>query len=575
VTSPSDAAAIYVRRSHKDGDGREHPSRSLAQQEKEARTYAERLGLEVVQVFREREGTGASRRSGKARPEWRRALEDLALGETFQTLVVWELSRADRRGWASLEGHVEVLAEKGRRLLGVDGTDLTDPTQRLANVIRAEMARAESEQIGERVARAKRDDRELGRWLGGRPPFGLTTDADRRLCPDPATAPAARAIVDAVLAGSSLWSIAKTLNGASLAPVPGVPVGLSSVRGGRWTVGTLSAWLRSPSLAGLATERARQSFRDGGRWAAVGSVLRDDEGRPLTVGTGLVSEDEHDRLVRELTSRTVETGRLTRVARTPTRTVAGRGREAAHLLGAGLGACICGASLQVYGVTRDRPLGFLRCSAYGLSATCPAGKPGQGPRATIERHVLARVWAALVFAKASNMPLYHSVLSAYTASLFEAETEELRAARADVDAARAAQERVDDAFADGVLDREGYARQRERLAARVAAAERRVGELAPGAVPAFDPEEPWSVLRSWAEDPRASTIDRRRLVALVVDRVTLLPAPYRGARFDPETRVQIDYRDPGEPGPSSVFREAPGLFAHRPGAGGRQQGSAT
>lgn len=561
---PSHAAAVYVRRSHKDVEGSSRNGRSLAEQEAEARAYADRLGLEVVEIYREREGTGASRRSGKARPEWLRALAALEGGSSFETLIVWELSRADRRGWASLDGLVERLAEKGRRLLGVDGTDLTDPSQRLANVIRAEIAREEAEKTGERVSRAKRAARARGTWLGGRPPFGLTTDEEGRLCPDPSTAPVARAIVDAVLGGASLWQVAKTLNGDASDPLPGIPH-TPSVRGGRWTVGTLSSWLRSPSLAGLATARAREEFSKGGRWAAVGTVLRDEEGRVLPLGTGLVSEDEHERIVRTLADRTAETGRRAAVSQAPTRSILGRGREAAHLLGAGLGRCVCGASLAIYGVTARNPLGSLRCSAYALTGGCPQGKPGQGPREVVERFVLGQVWAALVFAKAADLPLWHTVLGAWRSAVAAAETEESREARADVDAARAAVERVDDAFADGVLDSAGYARQRERLTQRLYAAEARLAAAAPSSEPAFDPEEPWGVLAAWAEDPKTDVADRRRLVALAVESVTLLPASGRGVRFDPDTRIQIDWREPGESGPASVFsgiqrRAAAGSF---------------
>jgi hypothetical protein len=199
----------------------------------------------------------------------------------------------------------------------------------------------------------------------------------------------------------------------------------------------------------------------------------------------------------------------------------------------------------------------LRCSAYGLSGGCPAGKPAQGPRAAVERYVLAQVWAALVFAHGADLPLWRSVLDAWKASRAEAETEDAREAREAVEAARAALERVEDAYADGLLDASALARQRERLTARLAAAENVAAQFAPASVPAFDPAEPWAVIRRWAEDPRTETEDRRRLVALAVDSVTLLPASGRGVRFNAEARVQIEWRDPGESGPASVFRIRP------------------
>ena len=96
------SAAIYVRRSHKDAEGSHRNGRSMTEQEKECRDLAFREGLTVVEVFREREGTGASTRSRKARPAWEAALAALREGEEFRTLIVWALDRADRRGSAAV-----------------------------------------------------------------------------------------------------------------------------------------------------------------------------------------------------------------------------------------------------------------------------------------------------------------------------------------------------------------------------------------------------------------------------------------------------------------------------------------
>lgn len=54
--------------------------------------------------FKEREGTGASRRSGKRRPQWDRALAGLDAGETFRTLLYGNSPVRTGEGWAALDG---------------------------------------------------------------------------------------------------------------------------------------------------------------------------------------------------------------------------------------------------------------------------------------------------------------------------------------------------------------------------------------------------------------------------------------------------------------------------------------
>src|SRR5690606_2052135 len=177
----SSAAALYLRRSSRKDLGE---NRSLREQEAECRALADRLGLEVVDVYEEREGTGASARSRKRRPEWERALAALDDGARFQTLIVWALDRADRRGADVLAGLLAKHAATGRRILGVDGTDTSDERQRLATIIRGEIAREEAESIAKRVARTKRTRRADG-LLPARRAAQRQADAARDLRPVP------------------------------------------------------------------------------------------------------------------------------------------------------------------------------------------------------------------------------------------------------------------------------------------------------------------------------------------------------------------------------------------------------
>ena len=93
-------AAIYVRRSAVDTENKQSDafSRSLQAQERECRAFAERQGLSVVEVYRDKTGTSASHLTTNRRPEMERAMSEI--GGRFKTLIVWAFDRATRKGIA-------------------------------------------------------------------------------------------------------------------------------------------------------------------------------------------------------------------------------------------------------------------------------------------------------------------------------------------------------------------------------------------------------------------------------------------------------------------------------------------
>ncbi len=136
--TPQNTAAIYVRRSAVDSANTEADafSRSLAAQERECLTWAERQGLTVTEVYRDKTGTSASHFKTNRRPEMERALADIGVG--YHTLIVWALDRATRKGMAEIGSMVETIEKAGGRMVSVtDGVDTDDPTARLIMAILA------------------------------------------------------------------------------------------------------------------------------------------------------------------------------------------------------------------------------------------------------------------------------------------------------------------------------------------------------------------------------------------------------------------------------------------------------
>jgi DNA invertase Pin-like site-specific DNA recombinase len=508
AASPDSCAAIYVRRSSRADLGK---NQSLTEQEADCRALAERLGLDVVDVYSEREGTGASRRSGKARPQWAAALDDLDAGERFHTLIVWSLDRADRRGADTLAALLTKHAASGRRILGVDGTDTSDERQRLVTIIRGEIAREEAENIAKRVKRTKDARRSGGSWLGGKPPFGLQI-LDGRLAPDPTTAPLARRIAEAALAGESLWGIARTLNDE----------GVASPTGREWRVNAISQLLRSPGFAGLQSTRRRTAS---GGWAAVADVYLDpDTHRPVSVGEGIITPTERALILAELTSRTTEYSHgVTRGRKTHT-----------TVTGPLLRCASCGARAASSGGGKA---GSYRCAAMAGGLKCEA--PFSAPRDGVDDYVAGRFLTYLATLEPDD-PRLTRVAERWTAHVDPASVADRATAQAAIDAVDADLARARRLAVSGVLTEEEAAEElgrlrklRARAAEALAALPSPVLDVSP-LLDLANSQDAWNAL---PDD------ERRALLPLAIREVRVNRAPGRGYRFDPASRVVIDWQD--------------------------------
>ncbi len=235
------------------------------------------------------------------------------------------------------------------------------------NVIRrcmdlAYAAEQEARAISARLTGAHEALRATGRYGGGLVPFGYRKIPHPNgigwcLAPDPETATLVRSIVEDVHAGRSLVAIARGLSDQGV-PVPrdrhaqlqGRPMG--GRRHGRdferfrWTSGTLSKVLRSPSLVGHRTHQGR--------------TVRDSSGAPVLIGQPLLSEKDFDALQDALDARSNGT-------RCP------RSRTTSLLTG--IAYCAgCGGRMY-FAVRKGYPHGDYVCRATARGDVCstPAG----------------------------------------------------------------------------------------------------------------------------------------------------------------------------------------------------------
>lgn len=519
-TDPARCCALYLRRSHKDAEGSARNGRSLAEQETELRALAARLGLLVVEFYVEREGTGASRYSLKARPVWMRAIDDLRVGDRFRTVLVWALDRADRRGAVEVGKLLDEHADGSRRIVGADGTDTGDPRRRLELIIRAELAREEVDNLSRRVGRAKKYRRAEGAWLGGSAPFGLRI-VDGKLAHDPATYPVARRIADELLAGSTLWAVARLLNDE------GVP----SPRGKTWGVGSLSAMVRSPGWAGLQSIRERTPS---GRWRHTADVFRDERGQTVSVGKGVITPGERARILRALEERSATVVRESGFAR--------RGdRRSAALLGELMRCPTCGARTAQSGAAGKK---VYRCGTYGNGRACPGFT---APTADVDDSVSLAFLARLAALEPGD-PLLEAVADAWVARVAPEDIAAREAAQDALDAARADLARIRRLVASGVFTEEDAAEVMPEARAKIAAAEQALAAIP---LPDADISPLLDMTQSMPAFFALPEGERRALLALAIARVEATPAGRRGVRFRPEERLVITWADgstsPGAP----------------------------
>lgn len=529
--APTRQAAIYVRRSHKDAEGSERNGRSLSEQEAECRELAVRTGLDVVRIYSEREGTGASARSRKRRPMWEAALADLHEGTEYRTLIVWALDRADRRGAVEIGALLNEHANGTRRILGVDGTDTGDKEKRLMTILRAEMAREESERTATRVERTKRAQRAEGRWLGGIPPFGLRA-VEGRLIHDQETFPVARRIAEEAMAGRTLWEIVNGLNDDGV-PTPtevrrlrssGVDAGATgpseAPRSKGWGVGTLSQLLRSPGFAGLQSIRARDSA---GNWKAVADVYTDRTGRPVSVGHGVITPEERRQILALLGDRT----------RTSHRAKAGR-RPANSLMSDVITCAACGRRAAASGAS-DGYRSY-RCGMRASGRLCEGfTAPMEAVDDVVTSMVLKRVGA-----HEPGEELLGQIALRWTRISFPEQYADVDAARERLSDLEEQLGRVQNLAVSGVFTADEAARRVQDL--RVAINEERatMSRLAPAVADLTPLLDLYQSRPAWEALPLPR---RREILRLAVERVEVTRSAGRGKKFLPSERLRVHWTD--------------------------------
>lgn len=205
----------------------------------------------------------------------------------WDILCAWKLDRLARRA-VPLHKLFGLCQDEGKTLVCVsDNIDLSHWVGRLIASVIAGVAEGELEAIKERTRGSYKKLRETGRWPGGRPTYGYRPVQRPEgygwtLAFDDDAAPVLRGIIDRVLSGERVETIARSLTVPNPADHYRIKTGREP-KGTPWYGSTIRALLKSKTLLGHSTDDA-------------GVTLRDSEGHPVLKAPALVTRQEYDQL---------------------------------------------------------------------------------------------------------------------------------------------------------------------------------------------------------------------------------------------------------------------------------------
>jgi DNA invertase Pin-like site-specific DNA recombinase len=386
------------------------------------------------------------------------------------------VSRLDRI--ARNVADVSTLLDEGIAIVSVaEAFDTASASGRAMAQVAQVFAELEARTIGLRVASSRKHLPTVGRWPGGRLPYGFTTASDgkagRTLVHDPHEAPVVRRAVEEVLAGVGVHEVTRRLNAD----------GIRNRTGHEWDTSTLTRILRHGTIRGHARLH--------------GDVVRDERGLPAEVWPPLVSREE----AREL-------DRLLKPGASPVRYA-----ERPDALLAGVALCSgCGRLLvpRFFGRPAGPPAPLYACQTRNRGGECPTPQ-------TVTAAPAEEVAERRFLASYGRAPVMESVID-------DIEPEGL----ADV---LAAKEETQAAFGRPGADYMA-------LAARMATLDAELTRLSRGTNTATRSRATGETIRELWE--RSTTAERRAIMRGAEAYVVVRPAKARG-HFDADRIDLLDY----------------------------------
>ncbi|MFD4560179.1 recombinase family protein [Streptomyces sp. NPDC058469] len=567
-------AGVYGRQSER----RQNKSEaSTATQHAAGITEAKRRGAVQIELY---EDLGISAFTGVERPDFERLLSDCRAGK-INLLIVYYISRLSRMDPLDAIPIVTELLN-----LGVTIVSVTEGTFRKGNLMdlihmfmRLDAAHNDSKNKSDAVLDAKKRARELGGYLGGKPPYGF------KLVPESRTVIGEdgkeRIIVIQLLEHEisetavirAIWATIKLHKNLPYTPGPGkhhpgsktgicvqMSVDRVPTRGqtvgkenadSEWDPKTLDRILKDPRIAGYAVDIIYKAGKDGRKTSTIDEyrIKRDPETmEPIMMWEPIIPPAEWHELQEWLKSR----GR-------------GRGlsRGKALLTSQGILFCECGKPKKSHSHEKAYK------NAYRCSRTRGQRKPEHHEGdCTISQQALDDYVARRIFAivqTAERDPFTADVIAEATRRFGKlSESPEKAGERSGLvadrnDAERALETLYDDRKAGGYsgdVGRRRFLREEKSLNGQVEAAKERIKELEAAETPALpigqwlpkDPKaDPIGKGSWWA---KASVAERQEFVTLFIKKITVFKSESKQRNqwtgSDVAKRVELEFVQPAK-----------------------------
>lgn len=216
-----------------------------------------------------------------------------------------------------------------------DNIDLTSASGKFFATILAAFAEMEAATIRERVLKGNEKARELGRFMGGVPPYGYravphASGEGRALAIDAAEAEVVRELAQAILGGTTIYRATRDLNER----------GVLSKTGKAWSIQAVRQVLTSPRIVGRRTHK--------------GETVTGPDGLPAHFEEPVLSLDTWHRL---------------RTVLAPTPRASRRSPNPARLLSGLVSCSVCGGRMNP-GPTGGDGRSSYRCSTASRGGSC-------------------------------------------------------------------------------------------------------------------------------------------------------------------------------------------------------------
>ena len=208
---------IYARYSA----GPRQTDQSIEGQIADCKAYAEREGIEIVEIYADRHVSG---KNITGRSEFQRMLYD-AGRKKFDCVLVWKIDRFGRNRF-DMAVSQQALNVAGVRLISVMENIPEGPSGIILQGLLESLAEYYSADLAEKINRGMRESAKKGKWPCAAVPPGYKKDADGRVQVDEEAAQAIREAFDMHIAGATISDIRDHLTRSGIRGArSGEPVG--------------------------------------------------------------------------------------------------------------------------------------------------------------------------------------------------------------------------------------------------------------------------------------------------------------------------------------------------------------